>query len=315
MRFFLDLRELKSDLAIVSLDGNHRIVKLDEEISRRLWVRSYYAKQPISIFFFPQLTYPLVPGNLVLEGTFQFPKEQSREMSMLLSSQVRQASTALRLSRPGSGFIRFHNYEYVGFFPETGTYGFPADISWHRFSYAIDGSVAAELQKRWPDSLIVAGRLERTPPDVQTHIRLAIERLNSSFDKKVQADQFLDYMIALEALCSRKNDAVSYRVALRVSTLIAKDATERQAVFDLISEAYKERSNLAHGRPSKLTDPNAEFVRTYILRIEEVLIKTIHYFIRAEINTKKKEEVLKIVDTAIATQDRTMLENSLTSNY
>ncbi len=317
---FLELCGLKSDLPIVQLDRDHRILKIDEATARRLWIRLHHTTFPISHSMYSLLEpvgtrHPLMPDQVVLEVTFRYPKKRSGEMGVLLGSQIKRASTALRLSHPGSGFIRFHEYDYVGFFPESGFFGFREELNPHTFSFAIDDTVATRLQKRWPDSLLIADRLERAPAEVPTPLRVAVERLDSSIDKKVPADQLLDYMIALEALCSSERDAVSYRVALRVATLIGKDAGGRQAVFDLLKEAYDERSNLSHGRPSKLSSSDAASVRKFLLQIEEVLARTIHFFIQAEIKKRKKEEVLKMIDTAITTQDRTMLESSLTSKY
>lgn len=86
-------------------------------------------------------------------------------------------------------------------------------------------------------------------------------------------------------------------------------------MFELVKSAYDERSNLSHGRSSTLTSANPESVRVYLSKIEDVLTRTIHFFMQAEINNKIKEDVLKLIDAAIATQDRATLESSLTSKY
>jgi len=78
-------------------------------------------------------------------------------------------------------------------------------------------------------------------------------------------------MIALEALCSRENDSVSYRVPLRVAALIGKDVADRESVFDIVSGAYHERSQLARGKKSKVTGMDAESIRTYLSTIEQTL--------------------------------------------
>jgi hypothetical protein len=320
VRLYLSLQGLKSDLPTAQLDSDHRLVTIDEETARRLWARSYDAKSPISfgVFSFIRATsfqFPLQPGHVVLEGTFQCPKEPLGELSLILKREMDVAATALRLCQPGAGDIRYQDYEFVGFFPETGRFGFNVEANPRRFAYAINDEVAGYLTNRWPGSIAIAKRLVSETADISTHVRIAIERLNSSFRNKIAADQLLDSIIALEALCSREHDAVSYRVALRVATLIGKDANDRQYVFDLIADAYNERSHLSHGRKGKLTSADFGAASAYLLKIEEVLLRTIHFFIEAEIRKKNKEEVLKIVDTAIATQDRSVLEGSLTSNY
>lgn len=104
--------------------------------------------------------------------------------------------------------------------PASGIYGFREELNYRNFSYSINSDATVHFQKRWPDSLLIANRLEGESAGVSNHLRVAIERLNSSSDKKVPADQLLDYMIAMEALVSLERDAVSYRVALRIATLV-----------------------------------------------------------------------------------------------
>jgi hypothetical protein len=322
VRLFLELFGLKSELSTVQLDANHRIFRVDEETARRLWIRTHHAKLPVSYFSFfhdfpgvVQAHHMLLPESLVMEVTFRFPKERSGEMSLLLSSKMKSASTALRLSYPGGGVVRFHTYEYAGFFPETGIFGFTEDLTPRTFSYVLDETASTILKRRWPSTLDVAEKLESASGEVSSYLRVAIQRLNSSVDKKYPADQFLDHMIALEALVSRERDAVSYRVALRIATIIGQSASDRQSVLEVVSNAYDERSHLSHGRPSKLTSAEPATTSAYLSKIEDVLARTINFFIAAEIKGKKKEEILKLIDETIASQDRTKLEGTLSSSY
>ncbi len=320
VRAFLDLGHLTGDALPLTLDPRRRIIALERDTVKRMLVRAYGADVPLSLgssFLVGQIggVRYTQAGQLAMEITFQYPKEKLSELSLILKKEADEAATALRLSQSGTGSIRFLDYEHVGFVPEFGRFGFADERSTLRFAYKLDEGVAKAIAKHWPDSSWVSQQMFSSSSALSTPLRIAIERFNLSFEKKVPADRLLDYIIALEALCSRENDAVAYRVALRVATLIGRDASDRGSVYRVVSEAYDERSTLAHGKASKLTGSEAGSASEYLLGVEAVLLRTMHAFVRAEKRNQKKNEVLKIIDTAIATQDRSHLESTVVADY
>jgi len=290
---FLELSGLRSTVPSVELDPNHRIIVIEEDTARRLWMRNHFAEHAVG-FGAPlspavmHRTLDLCPGQCSLEVTFEIPKDQLNSLSLFLKKYADSASLACRLCHRGSGAIRFSAYEYVGFVPESGILGFDESLRRRSFSYEVDESAAAALCRRWSDALNISKSLISEPEEISTHLRIAIERFNSSFSEKIPADQLLDYMIALEACCSRENDAVSFRVPLRTATLIGANPSDRESVFKEIADAYKQRSHLSHGRDSTLTSSDLTVAQTYLLGLQEYLLRVIHFFIQAEIKGIKR---------------------------
>lgn len=319
VRVFLDLVNLPTDLSPIVLDESRRIIKLDRDTVQRLLERAYRTDMAVTAgsHLFVAFGASVMPrpqaGQTVLEVIVRFPKEKFSELSVILGNEANEAVTALRLSLPGSGFVRVLDYEIVGFAPDFGRYGFAEQRSAARFTYKLDTDASQDLARHWPDSAWAAKRLFTAPPILSAPLRIALERFNSSFERLVQTDRLLDFIIALEALCSRESDAASYRVALRVATLVARDAAERDNIFKLVSDSYSERSNLAHGRSSNLEGDEA--VREHLLKLEAILLRTIHAFVGAEKREQHREDVFRIIDKAIRTQERTELESVLPTTY
>jgi hypothetical protein len=115
-------------------------------------------------------------------------------------------------------------------------------------------------------------------------------------------------VIALEALCGRENDAVSYRIALRVATLIGRDSDERERLFNLVAKAYDKRSKIAHGSAA-LTEPLDESSEDFLLDLQATVLRTIHTYLRAQKDSLNKQDVIGLLDSAIRRQDRAVLES------
>jgi hypothetical protein len=81
-------------------------------------------------------------------------------------------------------------------------------------------------------------------------VRMALRRFHFAYERARPEDKVLDYMIALEALLSDdERQELSFRLSLRLATLIGANADEREGVFNRTRIAYKVRSGVAHGKP------------------------------------------------------------------
>lgn len=147
-----------------------------------------------------------------------------------------------------------------------------------------------------------------------TPIRVGVTRYLGSFAEKVSEDRLLDYVIALEALCGRESDAVSYRISLRVATLIGRDSDERERLFTLVTKAYDQRSKTAHGKAS-LPEPPDEASEKLLLELQATLLRVIHTNLRAWKNALDAQEIISLLDSAIKRQDRTVLERKIQPEF
>jgi hypothetical protein len=144
-----------------------------------------------------------------------------------------------------------------------------------------------------------------------THIRISAARFSSSFDKGLDEDRLIDYFIAFEAMFTKENDAISYRLPLRVAIFIGDNPEDRTKAFDLLRTGYDLRSSLAHGK-SQLVDsvkvkdrkiPAHEFMDS----LREILFKSIHRFAACNPKSTTKDVVITAIDDAAISQDRSML--------
>jgi len=305
-RVFLHLRFLSGDIGTLELDAKHSVIKLDEPTARHIWSRSVMADAP-GMSSFGQ--FPVIipsPEQFVLVGTFEFRKADARRLSLFLHSEATRSSSAVRLVQPGSGPIKMIGYDHVGFFPESGRFGFREEYSKGKYAYTLNSSVAERMKRLWPDAFETSEELEADAERVPTPIRLGIMRYLGSFAEKVAEDPLLDYVIALEALCGRENDAVSYRISLRAATLIGRNSDERERLFKLVAKAYEQRSKIAHGSAELAESESGE---TFLLDLQAILLRTIHTYLRARRDSLNKQDVISLLDSAIRTQDRTILES------
>jgi hypothetical protein len=315
-RVFLQLQSLTGDLDRLELDKDHSIIKLDENTARHIWSRVAMADVPaylsVQIFGHPKIT-PM-PGQFVLEAKFKFRKTEALRFSAFMYSEVRRSSSAVRLVQPGSGPVKLLGYDHLGFFPEAGGPVLREEYGRGRFSYSLNASVAEQMKRLWPNAFEISEQLEADVKQVATHIRIGIARYLGSFGEKVAEDRLLDYIIALEALCGFEAEAVSYRIALRVATLIGKDASERESLFETVTNGYAQRSKVAHGKTA-MTEPLDASSEKLLRQLQTILLRTIHTNLSAQKSALQKQDIIKLLESAIRTQDRTALESKIRPEF
>jgi hypothetical protein len=307
-RVFLHLQSLSGDIGVLELDARHSIIRLDENTARHIWSRGAMADVPGRSSFGQGPMIIPVPEQFVLVGTFEFRKTDARRLSLFLHSEATRSSFAFRLAHQGSGPIKVVGYDHIGFFPEYGRFGFREEYLKGRYAYTLNSSVAEQMKRLWADAFETSKELEADATRVPASIRLSIMRYLGSFAEKVAEDRLLDYVIALEASCGRENDAVSYRIPLRVATLIGRDSDERERLFNLVAKAYDKRSKIAHGSAA-LTEPLDESNENFLLDLQATVLRTIHTYLRAQKDSLNKQDVIRLLDSAIRRQDRAVLES------
>jgi len=306
-RLYLELRGLSGSLDEVILSETHRIYRLDEAEVNRLWRRMV-----------PHAGYPFVGSfrvwpplrSYVLEGTIRYPKGEAGDLGVFINDENVKATRTLRLSAAGAGPVRLLTYEPVGFSPEMGRFMFPELIQPGKYLYELDEGSSAEIKKHWPYAYDLASSLQKAPDKLPTHLRISGLRFSNSFDKPANEDQLIDYSIAFEALFTKENDAVSYRLPLRAAIFVGDTPDERRKVFAVAHAAYVQRSNLAHGH-NQLEDRvkvgAAKMSAAELLRdLQSILFKSIHRFLQCS-KTSTKDVILRAIDNAVISMDRSEL--------
>jgi hypothetical protein len=312
-RLYCQLWGLEGEIQEVRLSETHRIYKVDENEANRVW-------RIISPPGIPRLfrgfldTWPHIRSYLLAAET-RISKGQLNQMSILLGEEIARVTTALRLSAIGSGPVVPYTYEELGFRVAPGRFGFAPNFKVGHassYSYRLDTLNAETLRQNWPVAYEFSACAHKTPDKIPTHMRIAGLRFSSSFEKETNQDRLIDYAIALEALFTKENDAISYRLPLRAAIFLGDTAAERERVFYLAKAAYDLRSSLAHGH-SQLDDKvklrgikmtTGEFLDD----IRAILFNSLHLFLKATRTVKSKDVVLGEIDKAIISLDRTGVE-------
>lgn len=117
----------------------------------------------------------------------------------------------------------------------------PGDI-WGR-TYQLAANQAADVRAIYDD--VVAFRQATAVP---SNVRLAVRRFESVYSRGIRQreDRIVDELIALEALAGSGTE-LKFRLAFRVSSLLASDDVERLAIFDAMRRYYDIRSKIVHG--------------------------------------------------------------------
>ena len=90
--------------------------------------------------------------------------------------------------------------------------------------------------------------------DLPDALSIALARLNMSFTRGNEVDQFIDTIIGLEALyLGVESSELKFRLALRVSAHQEVEAAHRWKKFKMVQFLYDARSKLIHGSKHGLT--------------------------------------------------------------
>jgi hypothetical protein len=126
----------------------------------------------------------------------------------------------------------------------------------------------------------------RQATDVPNNVRLAVRRFESVYRRGLgqREDRIIDELIALKALAGSGTE-LRFRLAFRISSLLASDDDERLALFDAMKRYYDLRSKIVHGsslKPDERAFVNDDAELRDIVRrvVRAVIYATAHTNIR-----------------------------------
>ena len=307
LRAYWELKTLGGDVLETRLSPTHRIYRLDESEVNRIWkIMAPHEIPTISGAYFPFRYWPL-PGTYLLSADVKCHRKDVTRATMLLSDEGFRISTALRLSSTGTGPIQMLTSEELTFMPRGALASFRDENRPDTFSYRLDGAQSTTLMQNWPRAYELACKLKDNPDELPLHLQVAALRYSGSFEKTTNEDRLIDSAIAFEALFTKENDALSYRLPLRAAVFTSETPEERERIFQLLKAAYDLRSMLAHGQKrleqvAKLGGkrvPIADFVG----QVRLALLRSLQGFMGIS-QKLSKEEILAVIDKAILSMDR-----------
>lgn len=115
-------------------------------------------------------------------------------------------------------------------------------------------------------------------------LNMAINRFNYGYERKRREDQFIDYMIAFDALFLKKGDKykLKRKLSKRIACFLKSEDTEREDLKSRFALIYDKRGKPVHGEPinsSDLKELKVESFIDLISEIEELLRVSIKKFI------------------------------------
>lgn len=103
-------------------------------------------------------------------------------------------------------------------------------------------------------------------------LSLALDYYNRACEKHTAEERLIDCIVACEALCSRENIEIGYRLSMRIASLLGKNSRERNKIREIVHRAYDERSRILHGKRIKEIHTDTYYLRRYL---RELLIRCI----------------------------------------
>lgn len=186
--------------------------------------------------------------------------------------------TKLRLFKEGNiGYWRYYFYDEK-------TKGSQVNTIDSKFStrFGIKYELSSQIEINQCNNLLNKIKL----PD-EGQIKIAIDNFNQSYNSTDIEITFLNLMISLEALFSKQDTELFFRLTRNCAIFLGKTKLECNELYKNIRELYKIRSLLIHGKKYKLENNHVYLLRDYIRKsiLNFLKIKKSHDVLLEELDT------------------------------
>ena len=181
---------------------------------------------------------------------YKLHEEEGVNLQALSDEHFEALETLLRLFQPGEVSVRRHErmwrvdgqeFKSMIFFDSIPVRPEPAAL-YDRLPYRLDDSTLERFVEFFNGYWSV---LEETPQSLRT----ALNRFNSSYERRTLSDRLIDLVIALEALFGDgESSSITYKVAMRCACWLKQPGSGRQKTFRDVRKSYAYRSKVVHGR-------------------------------------------------------------------
>jgi hypothetical protein len=294
-RFFAPLDGFSMDQDKFNFDENLAIVKISNEEKERMLTRGTRPFAHVDDFMTLRefalemlMKVPKRVGNAPQINSDEIPSEVARK-------RFSDILAALRLFKTGSIGFNSISAEVKNGFVLGGTSTF-----WPGRGRAFGGTyhLAADEIQSFFDLWTLLSEVRHLK---RSRIEGAIARLGFGLERMNANDKLVDFIIAFEALLLGDVQELKYKLAMRVSHLLAKTQDERIKIFNVVSEAYKQRNAIVHGQHPKTTvsivSEEYDFAKL-VNSTEEYLRDAIKKFLSLT-RTKTEKQATEMLDEKI----------------
>ncbi len=292
------LPEFMMDVDRLDLEPNFRIIRLDIQEREQAMALALRFPTPAPMH---DVSYGWEPFalELILELPKIFGRDQGSAATpapgQLVDEPCESALSALRLFKSGMVRCPMVRLKLAGWSPFGGTLVHGLRVGPVFGTYTLSPSETEQFRAFWR-------QYRRDRERKRPRIVLGLRRFNFAYERMRLEDRLIDYMIALEALLTKRNDRgpLGYRLALRGSRLLAEETAARTSVFNWLSLAYRLRNRIVHGTdlPSITVDGKLVAFADFVGRVEGYVRETIREMLR---RTESVDEIIGLLDRDIIT--------------
>jgi len=130
---------------------------------------------------------------------------------------------------------------------------------------------------------------QRFDDDPFGNLKVSINRFNAAFERKDGIDAFIDNVVALEALFSKKGDkpppTITERLLKRLAIFLETDPSKREDLFCDMRNLYRQRNEIIHGGYTKeydIVETRKYLIRSFLKYFEFLKLDSFYHadFIR-----------------------------------
>lgn len=143
---------------------------------------------------------------------------------------------------------------------------------------------------------------DRATTKSNKYLKIALRRFNLGIEEDYYLeDKIIDYLISLEALYLPESRELTYKLSNRVAILIGKEERETEEIRQTIVKAYDLRSQIVHGKMVRPIKINGKIIqpKDFTFNIEEILRKSIRFFIELSKTYKTQKTIIKELDKSL----------------
>lgn len=236
----------------------------------------------------------LTPGRLyIAQVEILLPKSEGAIDHSKGDKKIDDVLLVLRLFQ--SGFIRrqiiLHKGKTPWDFPGEGATAPRPPIYGRggRGEYKLQKDRVTDLVRFWNETSLI---LEKPPPPLD----IAFRRFNEAYERQQAEDQFIDLMVAMEALyflAGEESGEFQYKLSLRTGMFIEHQQEKPREVIKHMKKMYHLRSQIVHGEstPSDIKDE--------VTHLEEHARLSLRKMTLALAKGLRQENVLRALEEAL----------------
>jgi hypothetical protein len=285
MYYFAPIFNFELEPERLELDGGITISKISSDLFTTIW-RSY--------------DFSLLPSHMIFQVRYVMGLFYTHPKGKPISvenprDRFRHVISALRLFKKGVPGFNILYSKSTGFgYALTSTISGSDRMSFSGLGCTLTSAEAQSFAEFWKFYMSTMSANNK-------FIDIAVRRFNSALEGRTAEDKLIDCMIALEALYGSEIDELRYRLSLRASILLGSGIADTSFIREIISESYKLRSKIVHGKsvkPIRIIEREIT-LNELVSQLSEYVRKSILAFMSLSAHMGSQEKIIEAIEESI----------------